>query len=269
MSTLMPISLEWTRSHLTTNDSLSAGPSGAGYSYPALFPSDRADLFAKATALLMNQSGQSILNVIGVIPSHESLLPLLQQSQIQGVVYFTFSQAQMGYAALHGNVAWINNVPVVGARLSLWGDATDGAKVGVDGMFRQLQQLSKDPSDPASYSIVVSELGNNYSEILRGAKMLEAAGGFEVVLPAELFRRLATLTDKRSTCPLPSGHWAKQVGSLPLCTIEGRGSCILSCDGINLLHIPVSCDLHHCSNISLSADRRHFLCPDGSFCRAA
>ena len=38
MAVLMPNILEWVHNDLTKNDSLSTGPSGIGYSYPALFP---------------------------------------------------------------------------------------------------------------------------------------------------------------------------------------------------------------------------------------
>jgi hypothetical protein len=86
-------------------------------------------LFAEATGELMARAGQTLLNVIGVTPSAESVNALMAQEQIEGLIYFTFGPAQMGYAGLHGNVAYISGKPVVGARLSLWGDASTGDKV--------------------------------------------------------------------------------------------------------------------------------------------
>ena len=62
--------------------------------------------------------------------------------------FLTFGAARMGYAGLHGNVAYVGGKPVIGTRLSLWGDATSGDKVGVDGLVAQLKTLPKDPTDP-------------------------------------------------------------------------------------------------------------------------
>ena len=55
----------------------------------------------------MNQSGMSLLNVIGVTPSRDSLSALVAEPAVQSVVYFTFGVATQGYAGLHGNIAYI------------------------------------------------------------------------------------------------------------------------------------------------------------------
>ncbi len=74
---------------------------------------------------------------------------------------------------------------MVGVRLSLWGDDLSGDKVGVQGLVNELKTLPKDPQDPNSYSIVLSELGNGYAKLVQAAKLLDEAGGFELVLPEE------------------------------------------------------------------------------------
>merc|ERR1719231_2032395 len=107
---------------MTKNDSISTGPSGMGYTYPQLFSEIQGRAFGAATSELMLRSGMSLLNVIGVVPSAESLAHLVAQDPVKSVVYFTFSSASMGYSALHGNVDYQNGKPIVGARINLWGD---------------------------------------------------------------------------------------------------------------------------------------------------
>jgi len=272
MTVLAPNMLEWVRCNATANDSLSAGPSGVGYAYPSQFRPAHAAAFGRVTAELMQRAGHRLVSVIGVTPSAESMQPLMEQEQIDGAIYFTFGAERMGYAGLHGNVAYVAGKPVVGARLSLWGDADEGDKVGVDGMVRALKTLPKDPTDPNSYSIVVSELGNGYAELLRAARALEEAGGFEVVLPETLFERLTRLTHRREQCPLPTGPWSTLVGDLPKCSIAGNGSCVLQCEELGHLPLlrPIRCDLSACHNLTFSASAHKFICLDsGSPCSAS
>jgi hypothetical protein len=214
----------------------------------------------------MARAGQTVLNLIGVTPSAESVQALMAQQQIQGLIYFTFGPARMGYAGLHGNVAYIQGKPVVGARLSLWGDDPTGDKVGVEGLVRQLKTLPKDPTDPNSYSVITSELGNNYTEIERAVRLLQADGGFDVVLPEVLLSRLTINTNKKETCAMPTGPWSSQCGDLPKCGFKGNGSCVMTCESIGLL--PSSCDLSKChEGLSLSGiGKKRFHCSDGSEC---
>jgi hypothetical protein len=43
------------------------------------------------------------------------------------------------------------------------------------GLVRELSSLPKDPLDPNSYSIVLSELGNGYDTLMEAAALLEQA----------------------------------------------------------------------------------------------
>ena len=274
MALLMPTLLDWVRSSLTANDSLSAGPSGLGYAYPALLPPAQAQAFARLTGQLMAQSGESLLNVLGVTPSAESLEALTQQPQVAAISYLTFGAERFGYAGLHGNVAYLGDKPVVGVRLSLWGDEPSGAKVGVDGLVQELSLLPKDPNDPNSYSLVVSELGNGYAMLIEAAKRLELLGGFELVLPEVLIERLVQSTQRKQQCPMPSGPWSAACGDLPRCSIAGNGSCVFTCESIEFRGVPIkyraSCDLSVCSQglalEQFSMGRARFLCADGSEC---
>ena len=267
MAQLMPSVLAYAHRTSTVNDSLSTGPSGAGYAYPQLFDPRRRQLFAKATAQLMRESNMTLANVIGVVPSYESVEALALESQVAAIVYFTFGVADQGYSGLHGNVAYVHGTPVVGLRKNLWGDGKTGDKLTPSALVRELQLLPKDPTDPQSYTLVVNELGNNYSEIVQTAQLLAADKGFDLVLPEELVRRLVTATGAKQQCPMPTGSWAEEVGVLPKCWLPGDGTCVLSCDHLHLLPIPVRCDLSVCSNLSMPASKRHFVCADtGKIC---
>ena len=133
--------------------------------------------------------------------------------------------------------------------------------------------MPKEPTDPNSYSIIVSELGNGYKELVEAARRLDELGGFEVVLPEELVRRLTHNTKRKQQCPLPSGPWSSTCGDLPRCSIGGNGSCVLSCESIKhgLLPFPrrASCDLSVCSaNLTLASKGAalRFLCEGGGPC---
>merc|ERR1711977_89631 len=269
-SVLMPAVLDWVRSTMTSNDSLQAGPSGAGYAYPELFPNPQAELFAKATSDLVMKSNMSVLNPIGVIPSVESLVRLVRQDPVKSVVYFSFGKAENGYSGLHGNVDYIYQKPIVGARMNLWDEGDSGDKLGVEALVRELGTLPKQRTDPNSYSVVVVNMGShNYSDVVRAVRLLEQAGGFDVVLPEVLIHRLVTHTYGNVTCPLPRGPWGLQAGDLPKCSIAGNGSCVMNCNNVvdgNPNPINASCNLQTCHNLTLTQDRRHFICRDGSTC---
>jgi hypothetical protein len=270
MSVLMPSLLAYTIRTSTPKDSLSSGPSGIGYSYPVLFPQNRTgEIFAQATGSLMKQSGMTVANVIGVVPSKESITDLINQPDVEAIVYFTFGNATQGYAGLHGNVAYESEKPIIGLRKNLWGgDPSSKDKLEPKELVEQLKLLPKDPSDPNGYTIVVNELGNGIATILETVSLLKAAGGFDVVLPEELVELLVENTKSKQQCPLAEGPWGKQAGKLPKCWFpEDNSSCIMTCDTINIFNRPVSCNLDVCSNIKLTEDHTEFLCVDtGKIC---
>ena len=65
MAVLMPSLLAYAHRTATANDSLSTGPSGAGYAYPQLHSPTHRQLFAQATGQLMSAAGMRVANVIG------------------------------------------------------------------------------------------------------------------------------------------------------------------------------------------------------------
>ena len=272
MAVLMPSLLSYVVRTSTSKDSLSTGPSGIGYAYPNLFPNNARQMFAVATASLMKQSGMTIANVIGVVPSKESVSDLAQQSDIQALVYFTFGNATQGYAGLHGNVAYEYGTPVIGLRKNLWGgDPSSKDKLEPKELAEQLKLLPKNLSDPGSYTIVVNELGNGIASILETIALLDEAGGFEIVLPEVLVNKLTTNTKRKNQCPLASGPWSKQAGILPKCWFpDDNASCVMTCDTINILKVPIRCDLNVCSNLRLTKYNTKFECVEtGQVCPGA
>ena len=268
----MPSLLSYVVRTSTSKDSLSTGPSGIGYAYPNLFPNNARQMFAVATASLMKQSGMTIANVIGVVPSKESVSDLAQQSDIQALVYFTFGNATQGYAGLHGNVAYEYGTPVIGLRKNLWGgDPSSKDKLEPKELAEQLKLLPKNLSDPGSYTIVVNELGNGIASILETIALLDEAGGFEIVLPEVLVNKLTTNTKRKNQCPLASGPWSKQAGILPKCWFpDDNASCVMTCDTINILKVPIRCDLNVCSNLRLTKYNTKFECVEtGQVCPGA
>ena len=162
---------------------------------------------------------------------------------------------------MRGNVAYVGGKPVIGARVSLWGSGTTGDMIGVEALPRALAPLPKDPSDPDAYSLIaVHAWSHNVSDVVRAARMLEAEGGFEVVSPAELVRRLLANTGRRETCPLPRGPWREGCTD---CTIAGHGSCVMSCSDCG--GVPISCDLSVCHE-GLSRKGSRLVCADGRMC---
>ena len=260
---LLPPVLDYVLATLTPNDELVGAPSGSGYAYPGLLPSDGArSAFANASGGMLRAAfgRPAVLNVIGAAPSRESIAALAAQPEVSGLLYYTYGD---GYSGLRGNVAYVGGTPVVGGRVSLWGDATEGDMVGVDGLVQALQTLPKDPKDPNAYSIIpVNAWSHNYSTIATAVDRLTAIGGFNVVTPSVLLDRLKTDTDMAQQCPMPSGPWS---ASCLGCTFSGNGTCILACD--DCAGSSAQCDLATCDDLEFDGGKGRFVCTEsGELC---
>ena len=257
---LLPTVLSWLQRRATANDTFIAGPSGAGYVLPDRLPSALAAPFAEATSRLMSGAGLRMVNVIGDMPTATSVHELAAQPNIDAVLYWTFDA---GYAGLGGNVAYVNGKPIIGGRRSLWGDETEGPALGVDALVKSLSALPKDPTDPNSYSVVpVHAWTHNYSSVVRVVRALQARGGFDIVSPEELVKRLIDRTARRQQCPMPSGRFdGTTLGPDCVgCSIAGNGSCMFTCNDCAGTTAAPSCDLRVCSEIRL--EESSFICAD-------
>lgn len=139
-----------------------AGPSGLGYTYPDLY-SD-LDTFANLTAEFMKASDLSILNILGLQYSKAFVEPFLQYDSIQGIFYYEWI-----YDNLNGQIFWVNNKPVIGARFLLWS--------GFDtplSLANKLNVMSTDIHRSEGYSLVaVHAWSMQYSDILECISLLD------------------------------------------------------------------------------------------------
>merc|ERR1711904_557324 len=95
-----------------------------------------------------------VLNLIGhddQPPSSNVLKPFLDSDGIDGILHYTLND---GYAGLNGRVWWVNGKPVISGRFSLWGEATNGPMLGVDGLVEKLKVLPKDARSTSGYSVI-------------------------------------------------------------------------------------------------------------------
>ena len=133
--------------------------------------------------------------------------------------------------------------------------------VGPAALVEALSSLPKDATDPNSYSLIpVNAWSHNVSSVLHTARLLEAAGGFDIVLPHVLVERLVARTNRKEQCPMPRGPWSSDCLD---CTLAGNGSCMLSCG--NCAGRGAACDLAVCAD-GLSVRNGRFYCKDGSVC---
>merc|ERR1711907_629426 len=155
----------------TPNDDFVGAPSGLGYVYPATWHEAKFNAFARMTgeylsetflALGNNSQKRGPLNIIGagnlVSPNMSALQALLQQDSVEGLFWYTFGA---GYSGWNGTIfARKSKKPVIGGRISLWGNASSGTMLGVHPMIEYFKmQLRKriintNASDVNGYSLV-------------------------------------------------------------------------------------------------------------------
>lgn len=99
-------------------DRFVAGPSGAGYSYPALLPNPAA--FAERTNALLAASDLEVVTILDSEAQIEESDPWLEQPEVTGVVFKTFYD----YNAASGGLHWHNGKPAIGVTHLLWNNGT-------------------------------------------------------------------------------------------------------------------------------------------------
>jgi hypothetical protein len=210
----------------TPFDDLVGAPSGVGYTYPSLWGAEKLGAFAGLTGAALSRTSaaasaaagapvaMSAVNVIGDpctngvyfpgcaglnSPNMTALAPLLAQPNVEGLVWYTFGAGYSGWSGTRwGGPAGAAPKPVVGGRVSLWGQATTGTMLGVVPLVARFKSLlaagtiSTDAADADGYSLVpVHAWSHNVSDVVKAARMLEALGDFEIVTPTQLLRGVA------------------------------------------------------------------------------
>jgi hypothetical protein len=186
-----PSALDSVMTKCSANDELVAGPSGVGYIFPSTFSTTLLGDFANLTASTMRRGNMRVINVLGQDdspPVAALVAPLLANEDVDGMLFYSWGD---GYSGLRGDCWWIGGKPVVSGRYSLWGSEPTGDQLDVATMIDKIKALPQDPMSPLGYSVIpVHAWSHSYSDIVTVAMALKAAGGFEIVLPSELIRRV-------------------------------------------------------------------------------
>lgn len=198
---LAPTMLQQLLTNSTNNDELVAGPSGVGYMYPSQWPSETLKNFTSLTFEGMKFAGMKSINIIGKgdnAPDLNLMEHFIADDTVDGMMYYSFGG---GYSGLGGAVWSAGGKPVVSGRYSLWGEATSGPMLGVDALVKHLKALPKDDARVDGYSLIpVHAWSHTYADVVDVVNKLTAAGGFDIVLPSELLRRLRNLPSDMCYC---------------------------------------------------------------------
>ena len=184
--------------------------SGLGYVYPATWHEAKFNIFARMTGEYLSETFLALgndnqkrgpLNIIGAgnlaSPNMSALQPLLQQDSVEGLFWYTFGA---GYSGWNGTIFdRKSKKPVIGGRISLWGNASSGTMLGVNPMIEYFKmQLKKgiintNASDVNGYSLVpVNVWSHTVDDVVKVAKALEQTGNFEIITPTTLLDEVRT-----------------------------------------------------------------------------
>ena len=227
---LGPVVLHYLARTRTRNDDLVAAPSGIGYAYPSEWAAAPQRDFAALTGEALTRTsaalggaapgGMRVVNVIGDpcvggsyvpgctglwAPNMTALAPLLARPEVDGVFFYTYGAGYSGWSGTRwsapvggGAGKARRRKPVVGGRVSLWGEAASGTMLGVRPLVARLRALlaagkiSTDAGDADGYSLVpVHAWSHNVSDVALAARLLAATGDFEVVTPTALMQSVA------------------------------------------------------------------------------
>ena len=214
----LPI-IEYLKKTSTANDDFIGAPSGLGYVYPATWKKDQFNEFANLTGYYLNKTRHNLIigdgddaagsnnnnnnggvvNVIGAgnlnSPNMSVLQPLLEQETIEGIFWYTFGA---GYSGWTGTKFDPNTKkPVIGGRVSLWGNSTSGTMQGVIGTIQHFKNLlknkeiSRDMKDVNGYSLVpVNVWSHTVDDVVTVANELMKTGNFEIITPSALLKEV-------------------------------------------------------------------------------
>jgi len=247
---LGPVILDYLADTKTSNDDIVGAPSGVGYIYPSTWPAGPMADFATLTGRSLSATAKaygsavSAVNVIGdpckggvyvnhcpglQAPNVTSLAPLLARPEIDGVFWYTFGA---GYSGWHDTL-WdsATKKPIIGARLSLWGEGKTGTMLGVKPMVTELSaqlltgKISRSSTSANGYSLIpVHAWSHNVTDVRAVAEALEATGFFEIVTPSTLLANVRGNVKPPSVRESFPSEDVKDI-SLPSCTCSDPALC--------------------------------------------
>lgn len=100
---------------------LIAGPSGAGYYFPGIYPQ-----LANQNTVMNRMMKKADLNIINIIDKDGYHNPneYLKQSNVDALFYYSYGGQ---YTKLKGEIKWYKDKPSIGGRYTLWGNSDDGS----------------------------------------------------------------------------------------------------------------------------------------------
>jgi hypothetical protein len=145
---LAPSALRWYYENASSGeakDQFIAGPSGGGYVYPSRMLSDDLDRFV---GTLNASMGKGDLGVAEILDDQNSFdrsdlwSKYLRQPNIDALFY-------SGPDA-RGQIAWVNNKPVIGQRDTLWAGVADEST-----LIREINSRPASPTTADGYTLVL------------------------------------------------------------------------------------------------------------------
>lgn len=109
---------------LTTENArnyLVAGPSGAGYYFPGIYP--QLEEQNKFMNRMMKKADLNIVNIIDKDGIHNPD-EYLKQSNVDALFYYSYGGQ---YTKVAGEIKWYRDKPSIGGRFTLWGNSNDGS----------------------------------------------------------------------------------------------------------------------------------------------
>jgi hypothetical protein len=162
-------------------DNFVAGPSGVGYTVPDKFTNVTSlDAFATLSSAYMDKSDLRVVNLIADTDCDLKCSEPFAQAGADGVFLYEGD----AYVGRGGRISWAGDCPIVGGRYAFW----DGHETAAS-LAKKLRQLSKDPHNPDSYSLVpVHVWTRNVSDVVAAVALL--GDFFDVVTPEVFVDRL-------------------------------------------------------------------------------
>ena len=184
-------------SSLPGRDVFIAGVSGASYFYPDVIPNqDLLDKSTNLTAAYMKKANLQIANIMSYSNNVDDTIAssYLKHSEIDALFWYYFSD----YAGDSGEIRFVENKPVIGARYNLWGsgvppDPTDPHFKNVSSLADALRVLPSTPTSSFGYSLVALHAwSHNVSDALEVIQLANQRGGtrVEAVDPIEFVKRI-------------------------------------------------------------------------------
>jgi len=150
--------------------------------YPDSYERNQLANYATRTANFMQQAGNlSVLNIIGSNPSLPYLQPLLDQPQVEAILYYYY----VNYALMNGSILWsANNKPIIGPRFLLWAGFNNP-----ETLAKKLNNMPTNETSVEGYSLVaVHAWSMTVENVVECAQLLN--GDVEIVTPGVFVQRV-------------------------------------------------------------------------------